>query len=92
MIHIVFQRNDVDVLQEAIKLDNSLEGEVIQIADDFAVGPIKDIFSDEGWESRRQWWRDVLAGGDYNGIVDNGSVADDNKTVAALIERLQNDR
>ena len=91
MIHIVFQRNDVEVLKEAMQLDNSLQGEVIQIADDFAVGPIKDIFSDEGWELRRQWWRDILAGGDYNGTVDNGSVADDNKTVAALIEKLQND-
>jgi hypothetical protein len=28
MIHIVFQRNDVDVLNEAIKLDDSLQGEV----------------------------------------------------------------
>ncbi|HEX4372404.1 MAG TPA: DUF1835 domain-containing protein, partial [Puia sp.] len=91
MIHIVFQRNDVDVLNEAIKLDNSLQGEVIQIADDFAVGPTKDIFSKEGWELRRQWWRDVLSGGDHAGTVDDGSVPDDNKTVSSLIEKLQND-
>jgi Domain of unknown function (DUF1835)/Protein of unknown function len=90
MIHIVFQRNDVDVLNEAIKLDDSLHGEVIQIADDFAVGPIKDIFSEEGWKLRTQWWRDVLSGGDYGGIVDDGSVPDDNKTVSSLIEKLQN--
>jgi hypothetical protein len=91
MIHIVFQRNDVDILKQAMQLDNSLQGEVIQIVDDFAVGPIKDIFSDEGWELRRQWWRDILAGGDLDGTVDNGSVTDDNKTVAELIEKLQND-
>jgi hypothetical protein len=90
MIHIVFERNDVDVLNEAIKLDDSLQGEVIQIADDFAVGPIKDIFSEEGWELRRQWWRDVLSGGDYSVTVDDGSVPDDNKTVSSLIEKLQN--
>ena len=89
MIHIVFQQNDVDVLQEAIALDPSLQGEIIQIADDFAVGPVKDIFLQEGIDRRKQWWRDVLAEGDYDGIVDDGSVADDNKTVAQLIERLQ---
>ncbi|SRR5579871_611722 len=91
MIHIVFQKNDVDVLNEAIQLDHSLQGEIIQIADDFAVGPLKDIFSSEGWESRRQWWRDVLADGDYAGTVDNGSVPDDKKVVEALVEKLKND-
>jgi len=91
MIHIVFQRNDTDVLEQAIQLDPSLQGEIIQIADDFAVGPIKDIHTSEGIEKRKQWWRDILAGGDYNGIVDNGSVADDNKTVHDLISRLQHD-
>lgn len=91
MIHMVFQRNDVNVLKEAMQLDDSLHGEVIQIEDDFAVGPIKDIFTDEGIENRKQWWRDVLDGGDYNGIVDNNSVTDDTKTVEKLIEKLQTD-
>ena len=91
MIHIVFQRNDVDTLQKAIELDETLKGDVIQIADDLAVGPIRDIYSPEGIETRKQWWRTVLAGGDYDGIVDDGSVPDDNKTVAAIIERSIND-
>ncbi|PWT77692.1 MAG: hypothetical protein C5B59_03305 [Bacteroidetes bacterium] len=91
MIHIVFQHSDIDTLQEAIKLDPSLQGEIIQIADDFAVGPVQHIFSDEGIEARKQWWREVLAGGDYDGIVDDGSVPDDRKTVQSLIERLQSD-
>jgi len=91
MIHIVFQQNDIDVLKQAIQLDPSLQGEVIQIEDEFAVGPIKDIYTAEGWENRRQWWRDILAGGDYDGIVDDGSVQDDNKTVVDLIAKLHND-
>ena len=91
MIHIVFQRNDVDTLQKAIELDETLKGDVIQIADDLAVGPVIDIYSPEGIERRRQWWREVLSGGDYAGIVDDGSVPDDNKTVAGLIERSNND-
>jgi hypothetical protein len=90
MIHIVFNEADVDVLKKAIELDTSLEGDVIQVKDDYAVGPLAGIYTTEGIEARRQWWRDVLAGGDYAGKVDEGTI-DDNKLVADLIERLQND-
>ncbi len=47
-----------------------LQGDVMQIKDDYAVGPIKEIYTEEGMEARKQWWRDVLAGGDYDGKVD----------------------
>jgi hypothetical protein len=89
VIHIVFQRSDIDTLKKAVELNKSLLGDVAQIADDFAVGPLVNIYTDEGIEARKQWWREVLAGGDYDGIVDDGSVADDNKTVSELIERLK---
>jgi len=87
MIHIVFNEPDVDVLKKAIELDETLQGDVLLIKDDYAVGPIKDIYEEEGIEARKQWWREVLAGGDYDGKVDTGEV-DDNKTVTELIERL----
>lgn len=90
MIHIVFQENDIDTLKKAIKLDETLQGDVIQIKDDFAVGPIANIFSAAGIEARKQWWREVLGGGDYEGLVDSGKI-DDNKTVLELIDRLNND-
>jgi hypothetical protein len=90
MIHIVFQEADIIVLKEAIKLDESLQGEVVQVKDDFAVGPLKDIYTDEGMSIRKQWWRDVLAGGDIDGKVDDGSV-DDLKTVKELREKLGQD-
>src|SRR2546430_14554912 len=90
MIHIVFQQNDVDTLKAAIELDGTLRGDVIQVKDDFAVGPLTNIFSEEGIMVRAQWWREVLQGGDYDGLVDKGEI-DDNKTVAELIERLKND-
>src|SRR5664279_705195 len=89
MTHIVFQKNDVDTLKKAISLDETLTGNVIQIADDYAVGPLLNIYAEEGIEIRKQWWREVLAGGDYAGIVDDGSVMDDNKTVTELIESLK---
>ena len=90
MIHIVFNEADVEVLKKAIELDENLSGDVVQIKDDYAVGPIKDIYAPEGIEARKNWWRQVQAGGDYDGAVDKGSV-DDNKTAAELVARLQND-
>lgn len=91
MIHIVFQRPDVEVLQKSFELEPALKGEVIQIEDDFAVGPLKDIYTPEGRQARKEWWRGVLAGGDYDGRVDSGDVKDDGTTVAALKEKLDQD-
>ena len=90
MIHIVFQEADVDVLKESIELDPSMSGEVLEIKDEFAVGPIKDIYSPEGIEARKHWWREVLEGGDYDGLVDKG-VVNDQKVVQTLIDRLNSD-
>ena len=65
MLHIVFQHADVQVLKEAIKLDESLQGEVIEIKDEWGVGPLKDLDTDEGWTARQNWWRDLLVGSPY---------------------------
>src|SRR2546423_2025926 len=91
MTHIVFNEADIDVLHKAIKLDETMQGEVIQIKDDYAVGPIKNIYLEEGVEARKQWWREVLAGGDYHGLVDEGRV-DDHKTVADLADKMRTDK
>lgn len=90
MLHIVFNEADVNVLKAAIEMDETLQGEVIQIKDDYAVGPLDNIYLGEGIEARRQWWRDVLAGGDYEGKVDSGEV-DDYATVASLVGTLRRD-
>ncbi|HEY1199577.1 MAG TPA: DUF1835 domain-containing protein [Niastella sp.] len=87
MIHIVFNEPDIEVLKKAIELDETLQGDVIQIKDDYAVGPIKDIYSDEGIEARKQWWREVLAGTEIQMTIDTGEV-DDMKTVVDLIVQL----
>lgn len=87
MIHIVFNEPDVEVLKKAIELDETLQGDVIQIKDDYAVGPIKDIYTDEGLEARKHWWREVLAGTEIAGKVDTDEV-DDVKTVVDLIVQL----
>lgn len=84
MIHIVFNQPDVDVLQKAIELDESLQGEVFQIKDDYAVGPLQNCYVGEGIEARKTWWREVLTGSEYEGRVDSGEV-DDYKTAAELV-------
>ena len=89
MIHIVFNEADIDVLQKAIELDETLHGEVLQVEDDYAVGPLKDIYTEEGIAARRAWWKEVLSGTDMEKKLDEGTV-DDNKLVAFIIERLQN--
>ena len=87
MIHIVFNEADVDVLKKAIELDETLQGDVILIKDDYAVGPIKEIYTNEGIEARKQWWREVLASSEHEGKVDTAEV-DDMATVVDLIVRL----
>src|SRR5262249_20352378 len=84
--------NDIEVLKKAFELDASFAGEIVEIQDEFAVGPLGAIYEGEGIEMRRQWWREISAGGDYDGIVDSGRVSDDNEKVGQVRERLREDR
>ena len=60
MIHVVFNAPDADVLQKVFELDGGLAGNIIQIKDDYAVGPLAALDTTEGWQNRRNWWRSVL--------------------------------
>jgi hypothetical protein len=86
MIHIVHNAGDVDVLTKAIELDETLAGEVIQVKDDFAVGPIKNLDTEEGWNARLDYWRGLLAGSPY-GTEGVGSF-DDREMVKELKKKL----
>ena len=66
MIHIVFQEADIIVLQKAIELDQSLSGEIKIIRDDYAVGPLGEIYETEGYQQRREWWKQLLEASPYN--------------------------
>lgn len=88
MIHIVFNEADITVLQQAIALDASLEGEVIQIKDDFAVGPIANIYETDGYQQRRDWWQNALQFSPYTEQID---LVDDKMTVFNLIKQLSED-
>ena len=88
MIHIVFNTADIAALEQAIELDESLSGKIIEIKDDYAVGPLSDIYETEGYQARRDWWKDVLAHSPYEDQLD---IVDDKLTVHQLINALTND-
>lgn len=88
MIHIVFQQSDVDTLQEAIKLDENLQGEIIEIKDELAVGPIAEIYETEGYQTRRDWWKKIL---EHSPYTEQLNVIDDKLTVHQLKEKLKDE-
>lgn len=88
MLHIVFQSDDVQLLKEAIKLDETLQGEIFEIKDEWGVGPLKDIDTEEGWQTRINWWIQLLAGSPYEKVV---GTFDDRETVKAIKEKLDAD-
>lgn len=88
MVHVVFNEADVKVLQQAIELDETLQGDILQIHDDFAVGPIADIHIGEGFQARKAWWAEVLGDGDYIGEHEKEE-KDDLKNVAELVGKLR---
>lgn len=88
MVHIVFEQPNIAALTKAIELDESLQGEIIEIKDDFAVGPLTDIYSAEGYQQRRDWWKEVLTHSPY---TDQLAIVDDKLTVFNLIKKLEED-
>jgi hypothetical protein len=87
MLHAVFQEADIEVLKKAIEMDHSLEGEVVIIRDDYAVGPVDDLYETEGYQKRRDWIKSLLEGSPYNsGQLMN--LVDDRLTVHNLKKAL----
>lgn len=88
MIHIVFNTADIAALEQAIELDESLSGKIIEIKDDYAIGPLLDIYETEGYQVRRDWWKEVLAHSPYEDQLD---IVDDKLTVHYLSNSLIHD-
>jgi len=86
MIHIVFEENNIERLQQAFELDKSMQGEIVQIKDDFAVGPIINIYDACGYQQRRDWWKEVLQFSPYAEQLD---IVDDKMTVHNLLKQLE---
>lgn len=88
MIHLVFNTADIAALKAAIELDESLSGKIVEIKDDYAVGPLLNIYETEGYQARRDWWQDVLTASPYTEQLD---IVDDKLTVHDLINALNHD-
>jgi hypothetical protein len=86
MIHIVFNESEIALMKQVIEMDETLSGEVIQIKDDFAVGPLLALDTDEGWQKRVEWWKNLLTGSPYGEVL-AGSF-DDRETVKQLKAKL----
>jgi Domain of unknown function (DUF1835)/Protein of unknown function len=86
MIHVVFNESEVDLMKQVIEQDETLAGEVIQIKDDFAVGPLTAIDTEEGWGARYNWWMSLLENSSYAGT--NTVKFDDRETVKELKAKL----
>lgn len=74
MTHIVFSEQNALTLQAANALDESLNGKIITCYDNFSVGPINNIYFTEGIEARKEWWKDILMGGDFSNWVDKEKI------------------
>ena len=88
MIHLVFNTADIAALEAAIELDENLAGKVIEIKDDYAVGPLLDIYETEGYQVRRDWWKNVL---EFSPYAEQLDIVDDKLTVHQLINALNHD-
>lgn len=87
MFHVVFNTADIDVLKQAMELDAGLQGEIFEIKDDLGVGPIAQLDTEEGWEARLNWWRELLKDSPYGEKL-VGSF-DDRETVKAIMALLE---
>lgn len=87
MIHVVFNESEVQLMQQVMELDETLAGEVLLIRDDFAVGPLTGLDTEEGWNARVEWWRNLLDTSPYGQNL-AGSF-DDRQTVEAIKAKLE---
>lgn len=85
MIHILFETANIAVLQQAMELDETIQGTILEIKDDYAVGPLGDIYEAEGYQQRRDWWKDLLT---YSPYTEQLDLVDDKLTVHHLIKQL----
>ncbi len=89
MIHIVFNESETDLMKQVMEMDETLAGEVLQIKDDFAVGPLAGIDTEEGWQARIEWWKGLLQGSPAGDS--HAGTFDDRETVKELKAKLAED-
>lgn len=89
MIHVVFNELDAEAISKSFELDESMSGDIMIIRDDYAVGPLDNIHTPEGAAFRKEWWKNVLSGGDHHALIEEGKVNDE-QVVLSITEALTN--
>ncbi|MCB0775385.1 MAG: DUF1835 domain-containing protein [Chitinophagaceae bacterium] len=87
MLHIVFNESEVELLKEVIGLDETLQGDIFHIRDDYAVGPLTDLQTDEGWQARKDWWMHIISFSHYTDKEIHHF--DDRETIKQVIKQLE---
>lgn len=87
-MHVVFHEGDINSLSKSFELDESLRADVVCINGDYSVGPLENIYNDDGVAIRNNWWAGVLAAGGYN--VSENKLSDE-KVVEQIKARLKDD-
>ncbi|MBK8711674.1 MAG: DUF1835 domain-containing protein [Niastella sp.] len=90
MIHLVFNEADMKPLSTAMELDESLQGDLLLIQDDYSVGPIENIYTESGLQDRANWWASVLTNSDFENKLNTQGETDD-ALMKKIQDRLKND-
>lgn len=89
MLHIVFEPSGAEALSRSFELDETLRGDILIIEDDYAVGPLGEIYEAEGWQIRKSWWEDLLQDSPY---MERLNMVDDKLKVHQLKKQMEQDR
>ncbi|MEO6950018.1 MAG: DUF1835 domain-containing protein [Ginsengibacter sp.] len=88
-MHIVFHSEDAKNLSKSFELDDSLKQEVIEIIDDYSIGPIKQLSSEDGIDNRKEWW--IIVAGENLDEQANSLPDDDVESIRNIKNQLDND-
>jgi hypothetical protein len=88
MFHIVFELSSIELLSAAMDLDQSLEGEIVLIRDDYSVGPIEDLFTESGRQIRTAWWSQIHPPSGKESVLISSESSADAETVQTIIQRM----
>jgi Domain of unknown function (DUF1835)/Protein of unknown function len=77
MFHILFDCRGAELISEAMDIDNALDGETILIRDDYSIGPIKDLYAEQGRTQRKNWWTNTYLDSKDFSADKSGEIPDD---------------
>jgi hypothetical protein len=90
MLHVLFNEPDLARLKEVQALDATLDGPIVLVRDDYAVGPLQALDTEEGHQTRLNWWKSCFETTSYGSIPASPQV-DDAGVVTTIQQWLEED-